>query len=303
MPAALAAACAMCYASCGAPPALLFIIETERRMHPWRGAMHQVLHWLHKLGDVQILALVFITMTLAMMAAPRLGQIVLRLPERKERDEAVVSAFSAVVSMLGVVLAFSLVQANNTLREFQGKVTKEAVALEVLDRALLMTGKPGFADLRPRLAAYGQSMVTDEWPRLSGGERSAATDDLFNALVKGVRDLGPDDARQQTMYAVLVRTLDELADLREERLAGADPDTSGLPLFFWSTILGLIAVAFCLATFTVPSLGRTVAVGASAAAIAMLLAFVIIVDVPFEGETSVSPRPLQKALLINAKRQ
>jgi hypothetical protein len=146
-------------------------------------------------------------------------------------------------------------------------------------------------------------MVTDEWPRLASGERSAATDDLFNALVKGVRDLNPDDARQQTIYAELVKTLDEMADLREELLAGADPETSGLPAFFWTTIVGLIAVAFCLATFTVPSLGRTIAVGAAAAAIAMLLAFVIIVDVPFEGETSVNPRPLQKALVINAKRQ
>jgi hypothetical protein len=35
----------------------------------------------------------------------------------------------------------------------------------------------------------------------------------------------------------------------------------------------------------------------------LLLAFVIIVDIPFEGETSVSPRPLQKALMLNAKRQ
>jgi hypothetical protein len=42
--------------------------------------------------------------------------------------------------MLGVVLAFSLVQANNTLREFQGKVTKEAAAFQVLDRALLRIG-------------------------------------------------------------------------------------------------------------------------------------------------------------------
>jgi hypothetical protein len=272
-------------------------------MQRWRGAMHQVLHWLHQLRDREILAVVLTAMTLGMTAAPRLGRIFLRLPERKERDEAVFSAFSAVVSMLGVVLAFSLVQANNTLREFQGKVTKEAVALEVLDRALLMIGKPGFADLRPTLAAYGQSMVTDEWPRLASGGRSAMTDDLFNALAKGIRDLSPDDARQQTMYAELVKTLDELADLREEVLAGADSETSGLPAFFWSTIVGLIAVAFCLATFTVPSLGRTVAVGAAAAAVAMLLAFVIIVDVPFEGDTSVSPRPLQKALLINANRQ
>jgi hypothetical protein len=182
-------------------------------------------------------------------------------------------------------------------------VTKEAAAFAVLDRTLLRIGKPGFAELRPSLAAYVQSMVADEWPKLAGGERSAVTEELFNALSKGVHDLSPDDARQQAMYAEMVKTLDELGVLREELLAGADPDTSGLPLFFWSTILGLIAVAFCLSAFMIPTLGRTVAVGASAAAIALLLAFVIIVDIPFEGDTSVSSRPLQKALLVNAKRQ
>jgi hypothetical protein len=291
-------------------PACCFIVEiftanasAVAGRNAGRGAMHQVLHWLHRLSDSETLALVLITMTLAMMAAPRLGQTLLRLSDRKERDEAIFSAFGTVISMLSVVLAFSLVQANNTLREFQNKVTKEAAALEALDRTLLTIGKPGFAQLRPRLAAYAQSIVTDEWPRLADGERSAITDDLFNALAKGVHDLSPDDARQQTMYAELVKTLDELADLREELLAGADPETSGLPVFFWSTILGLITVAFCLAMLTIPTLGRTVAVGAAAAAIALLLAFVIIVDIPFEGDTSVSSRPLQKALTINVRRQ
>jgi hypothetical protein len=264
--------------------------------------MHRVLHWLHKLSDPEILALVLTTMTLGMMAAPQLGRQLLRLPERKERDEAVFSAFNAVVSMLGVVLAFSLVQANATLRTLEGKVMKEAAAFEALDRALLRMGKPGFAELRPSLAAYGQSIVTDEWPKLGAGERSAKTDDLFNALSKGIHALSQDGAGQ-AMHGELVKTLDGLADLREELISNADRDTSGLPVFFWTTILGLIAVAFCLAALTTPKLGRTVAVGAAGAAIALLLAFVIIVDMPFEGDTSVSPRPLQKALILNAKRQ
>jgi hypothetical protein len=259
------------------------------------------LHWLHKLRDPEILALVLTTVTLAMMAGPHLGRTFL-MPDRKERDEAAFSAFSAVVSMLGVVLAFSLVQANATLRTLEGKVVKQAAAFEALDRALLRIGKPGFAELRPSLAAYGQSIVTDQWPKLTAGERSVTTDGVFITLSKGVNALIPQNERQQPMYLELVKLLDDLADFREELLSDADPETSGLPAFFWTTILGLITVAFCLATLTAPSLGRTVAVGAAGAAIALLLAFVIIVDIPFEGDTSVSPKPLQKALILNAKR-
>jgi hypothetical protein len=53
---------------------------------------------------------------------------------------------------------------------------------------------------------------------------------------------------------------------------------------------------------TADSLGRMVGVGAPAAAVALLLAFVIIVDVPFEGETSVTPHAIQNALARNAHR-
>jgi hypothetical protein len=80
----------------------------------------------------------------------------------------------------------------------------------------------------------------------------------------------------------------ELPGLREELVSRANPETSGLPVLFWSAILGLIAAGFCLAAFTAPTLGRTVAAG---------------VRLPFEGDTSVSPRPLQKAPILHAKRQ
>ena len=64
----------------------LFLLTVEASAAA--GVMHQVLHWLHKLSDPEILALVLTTVTLAMMAAPQLGRKVLRYPERKERDEA-----------------------------------------------------------------------------------------------------------------------------------------------------------------------------------------------------------------------
>jgi hypothetical protein len=96
-----------------------------------------------------------LAMAIAMTAAPHLGQKLLRPPENKQRDEAAFSAFGAVISILGFVLAFSLVQANSKFHELEGKVAKEAAAFEGLDRVLLRIGKPGFADLRPVMANYG----------------------------------------------------------------------------------------------------------------------------------------------------
>jgi hypothetical protein len=66
-------------------------------------------------------------------------------------------------------------------------------------------------------------------------------------------------------------------------------------VFFWTTILEPIATGFCLAAFTAPTLGRTLAAGAAGAAIALLLAFVIIVGMPFEGDTSAAPGAAKSA--------
>jgi hypothetical protein len=164
---------------------------------------------------------------------------------------------------------------------------------------LLRSGKPDLIALRPLLAKYGESLVNDEWPLLSRGERSDATGEAFNDLTKGVRATSPDDARQQSVYAELLKTMDDLFDLRESILADSE---LGLPQFFWITTCGLLILGLVLAGLTASSLSRTVGVGAPAAGVALLLAFVIIVDLPFDGETSIGPDAIKKTLTIDAHR-
>jgi len=259
-----------------------------------------LLHMLHQLPDLGILAIVLVAITGLAMLAPYIGRHVLRLSRNDERDNAAFDGYKAIMSMIGVVLAFSLVQANNNLHEVDGTVAKEAAATSSTDRVLLRIGKPEFAALRPALAKFGQSVITDEWPLLANGARSQLTEDAYTALSRGVRAISPDDARQQSMYGELLKDIDDVSDLREQTIADSD---YALPEFFWVTTTGLLVVAFVLAGLTSCELGRTVGVGAPAAAVALLLAFVMIVDLPFEGQTSVSPRAIQAALTINAHRQ
>lgn len=259
-----------------------------------------ILHWLHHLPDLGILAVVVTTITAAAMLAPHFGRHVLRIGASKERDDAALDGYKAVMSMIGVVLAFSLVQANGNLHTIEVSVGKEAATLSDIDRIMLRMGKPELASYRPLLAAYGDSLVKDEWPLLAAnGERSPATDTAFSALSKSVRAISPDDKRQESMYGELLRKLDDAADLREEILTQSD---LALPSFFWVTACALLILGIVLACLTDSSLGRTVGVGAPAAAVALLLAFVVIVDKPFEGETSVKPTAIERALAINARR-
>ena len=261
--------------------------------------MQDLLSQLHRLPDLAILWVAVGAIAGLAMAAPHLGRHVLRISHDATRDTAAMDAFKAVMAMTGVVLAFALVEANNNLHAIEGIVAKEGAALAATDRALLRSGNPQLIALRPKLAAYGTSIVEDEWPILVEDDRSDATDQAYNALSREARAANPSDARQQAMFAELLKCLDDLSDLREQRLAESE---SNLPSFFWVAAAGLLLVAFILALLTTATLANTVSLGATAAAVALILSFVAIVDQPFEGETSVKPKEIVKALLLNGRR-
>ena len=261
--------------------------------------MKALLLFLHSVPDLVALPLVVGVVVSAAMAAPFFGKLVLRVPANDARDDAAFDAYKAIMAMVSVVLAFSLVQVNGNLRACETLVAREGAAFATVDRTLLRFGAESAVAIRPLLNAYGRSRIQDEWPALTRGDRSQVTDDAYVALSAASRSIDPATPRQQAMFAELLRGLDELAEVRE--LVIQDSSTS-LPPFFWAVTVGFLMLAFFLGVLTRAALGRAVGLGGAAAGVALLLAFVIIVDEPFKGETSVSPAAIQKALNLNARR-
>jgi hypothetical protein len=258
-----------------------------------------ILTALHELPDLAILGVVVISVAGLSALAPIFARRVLRVTPDADREDAAFEGYKAIMSMIGVVLAFSLVQANSSLQNIQALVGKEATAFASVDRVLTRSGQPELAAIRPLLADFGTKVVQLEWPLLAGGERSPDADEAYTKLSRGVRASSPADQRQATMYAELIRQMDDLAELREEVIEASD---IALPDFFWITTGALLLLALSLAGMTSDSLKQRVGVAAPAAAIALLLVFVIIIDRPFEGETSVSSAPIAKALQRNSHR-
>lgn len=258
-----------------------------------------ILSALHRLPNLGILALIVVAVTGVAMAAPWFGRRAFGLSSNKEREDAASSGYKAIMSMTGVVLAFSLVQADGVLRDLETVVAKEAAAISSSDRILLRSGAPELIALRPALAAYARSLIEGEWPLLAKGERNAASDDAYAIVSKAVRSFTPTDGRQQAMYSELLKNLDDVADLREEVLAASDV---GLPAFFWTTVLGLLALGFALALLSSATLAGVVGLAAPATAVALILAFVVIVDRPFEGETSLGANAIEKTLKVIGRR-
>lgn len=259
----------------------------------------KMLDWIFDLPNIVILACTVILFGSAAFASPFLGRL-LGLKEDKKRDEASFDAFKAVMAMAGVVLAFSLVQAESNLRADQAMVGREASAMMITDRVLQRMGAEETRQARPLLKAFIESQVKQDWPSLvASAGRSAATDRAYTALSKAVRSFEPQNKRQEIMYAELIKAMDDMSDAREVLVQDS---TLRLPPFFWVMALSFVGLGLALGVLCEASITRASALGGTAAGIGLLLSFVVIVDEPFHGETSIKPKAIENVLILNGRR-
>lgn len=260
------------------------------------------LSYIHKFNDITILfGVLFVSVAIVIMA-PFIGRVLVRLPGSEERFTAALDGFKGITSILGILAAFSLVQANGNVRMAQEQVAKEAALTQTIDRVLLRSGQPDLAAIRPLVNAYLKARIEKEWPVLAEANRSPETDRAYSDLSKAIRGLPGEEAKQPAVYAELLKALDELSDMRELTISESDPAAFSLGSFYWVAILIFCGIAFILAVFTKPSLSAIATTAAATSAVALMLAMLMIVDLPFQGETSVSTDPLQRAMVVNARR-
>lgn len=254
---------------------------------------------LHQLQNAGIVALILAVMLGAVALSPIVSHRVFRLPADEKRSAGALDAFKSIAGYAAIFISFSLVQAQGNLRTAEEAVKREASAFNNVDRVLLRFGDPAFAALHPALTAYGRTVIDKEWPLLARGERSPEATAAFAVLARGGYAIIPHDAGETAIFSEFVRLLNELSDLREARLGNTE---LGLPSLFWATNGALTLLLFFLAGLVTPAPDRTIQMRSLTAAIALLLSLVIILDLPFCGETSVSPQPIENILAYNKTR-
>lgn len=260
------------------------------------------LTFIHQFSDMTIMLGVLLTAVAVVGIAPFFGRAVLRLSRSEERYTAAIEGFKGITSVLGVLVAFSLVQANGNVRVAEEQVAKEGALAQTIDRVLLRSDRPDLIALRPLVNDYLAARVEKEWPALGRGDRAPEADHAYTVLSKAIRGLKVEDAKQQTVLSELLRALDDLSDIRELTISESDPYAFSLGTFYWTAILIFCGIAVLLAVFTRPSLSAIALPAAIAAAVALMLSMLMIVDLPFQGDTSVSNDPLAHAIDVNARR-
>lgn len=283
-------------------PALMSM-PLDRRTEQYRGPRlfrrgGAVFDELYNLGEVGLIALFGVVTVGCLITAPKVGQGLGWTVPNRDRADYIIRAQATIITVIGMVLAFSLVQTQGNLRQTEELVAREASALNNLDRLLLRYGDEG-ATLRPLLWAYSASIVEDEWPALRHGQRSSVTSAKLTPLTRAIFQLDPQSGRQVTIYGEMIKSIDEMADEREQRV-----NVANLQLHpeFWivAFLLGLILVA--LSTVIEAVAYHTVSIAAQGLAVALLAALVFCSDRPFNG-ISVSSAPIAKVLTIMQARK
>jgi hypothetical protein len=222
---------------------------------------------------------------------------VLPVRDDKETFDITIRVMPAVLSLTAFVLAFSVVQVKNELARAEKIAVDEATAVGQLDRLLVRLNPATTERARAALAAYAKSVVVDEWPYMEAGHDGfghAKTRGLMHAFNDALHALDPGEGRLSTLYGEAVRAADLIEDLRDARLREA---REAVPTLFWAVIVFLTLLMMALGAFIRPTLSGLVMVASQAAAIGILAAFLFILDLPFQGESRITPWMLERVIV------
>lgn len=242
--------------------------------------------------DLPDLVIIFLVSAIALALVALTGLVARQLRHDSPRSPAALEAYKIIVTYTAILLSFTLLQAQNTLRLTEGAVSREAGSMNQIDRVLLRYRTAGTDRIRPLLHDYMRSVLNDEWPAMRRGGGSPTTAARLATLNRAVQTLDSDGPVKPQLYAEMLKHLDGLNDSRQERVDGS---SAGVPPVLWLATTSLcVVLLFLSALIRVP--GRLVAIGGHAIAIALLWALAFIVDEPYRGETAVSPAPIERVL-------
>ena len=213
-----------------------------------------------------------------------------RIKATHEEKEIAFNLMQVAAAYVGIMIAFAGVQAWQDFADAQGAVSHEAATAAELYQDLSIYG-PETRAARSALRAYVGSVTQEEWPLLSQGKGSAATETALLTVFNEVGKLDPGNSRTEAIYAEALSRLNDLINLRRERIIQSQ---AGLPLILWSIGLvgSLLTVAYA-STFS-PTRSSILMISGFSMTLGLVFLFILTVDYPFKGEFSVRNRELVK---------
>jgi hypothetical protein len=254
--------------------------------------------WLYSLPEPVLLALPVLTLVFLIGLLPKLLGVISKTIHDNANTDFVLRMQTTLFSITGLVLAFSLVQADINFRQVETYVSTEAARIDQLDRLLTRYDDANVLKIRGLLRAYAESIARDEWPTMNErGNRK--TNQAFGPLSRQILSIDPAPGRQTLVVGEMLKSLEGIAESRALRLNSVN---IGLPALYWEVVLFMLGVLILVSCTVEPTFFRSAVLAAQAGVLGVFVGFVFIMDNPFKGENGIGPNAIILTLERMAER-
>jgi hypothetical protein len=242
---------------------------------------------------------VVVFVLLILTSAAALAPVFIRRRVSLERlvlnNEVAGFKYATLGVIYAVLLGFVVITVWEQYEDAEEHVREESGVLE----ALIQLGRELPEEARQpaldAMRAYLRAVIHDEWPAMAArrGESAEATAAL-KQLQDHYLDFGPGSARETTLLDKSFDLVIRLSETRQERLAGAE---GALPPVLGALLVGaLLTIGFTL-FFGAPNvIAQGAMTGIICLMVLLVLSAALMLNRPYSGDVSVSPRPLEEVL-------
>lgn len=256
--------------------------------------------FLYSFPDATIVLMFAAMAAISIVILPLIFRPVRILRPNPDNTEFTLRIYGTLFTLCGFALAMTLVQAQAIYRHAESMVASEAAHINNLDRLMTRYDDPAVSGLRPALLGYANSIVKEEWLAMAHDRESEKTRLALVPVAVAITALAPAPGRQTTLYAEMLKSLDLIAELREERL---DSVHVALPTVYWDVVFFAMVVLMVAASAIERTPFRTLLLAGQAAFLGGIIGVVFITDHPFKGQTSVGTNAMDKAIVMMKNRE
>lgn len=197
--------------------------------------------------------------------------------------------------LYSVLLGFTAVNVQQRFDKVKETSRIEASYLAELFRDSQVFPEAEGARIRQALRNYGESVVNDEWAKMSNRFSNPNTVAAMQEVWEAYYAITPKDKREEAWYSESIGKLNLLIGARLARLMGGEESLG--PEMWTLLILGSIIIVAFSWFFGLESLtSHLFMASALAASTAFLLFLIYSLDTAFTGDVSVPPEAMERVL-------
>lgn len=203
--------------------------------------------------------------------------------------------FSAILGVYAIAIGLIAVASWSNSSEAASMASREAAQIAALYRDFGGYPAPARSSLESALVRYTKGVIAQDWSVQRSGRIPHRGDAILDEIEQVLYRFEPATIGQQIVHAEALSAFNDLVELRRQRIEGVD---YAIPGRLWGVLLVGAAISIVASfVFNMESVGvHALMTGLLAAMISLLVYFIAITDLPFRGDSAVSPEAYELVL-------